>query len=201
MAEKRRCEKSQKALNFFLDLVPNSPVHRRTTLFLIKAPLKLQKEASTGGDRLLRRPIWPSLANFFASCFPLEKEYWSPRTVEYLFKPDLGLSTWFFKKLLLNNNIILKWNKTLIEMPNDYGSFCRFNRNGFVNYMTFCTSTNWTEVDAYYMSSRAQMVSVGLKWFLVSGCRVITSMRGRSVVLETCTRPPIHCFHSLEFYC
>ena len=36
------------------------------------------------------------------------------------------------------------------------------------------------------------MVSVGLKWFLVSGCRVITSMRGRSVVLETCTRPPIN---------
>ena len=54
-------------------------------------------------------------------------------------------------------------------MPKDYGSFCRFNRNCFVNYMTFCTSTNWTEVDAFYMSSISQMVSVGLKWFLVSG--------------------------------
>ena len=58
--------------------------------------------------------------------------------------------------------------------------------------MTFCTWTNWTEVDAFYMSLSAQMDSVGLKWFLVSGCPVITSMRGRSVVLDTCTRPPIH---------
>ena len=71
-------------------------------------------------------------------------------------------------------------------MPKDYGSFCRFNRNGFVNYMTFCTWTNWTEVNAFYMSSSAQMVSVGLKWFLVSGCPVITSMRWRSAVLS-CT--------------
>ena len=38
------------------------------------------------------------------------------------------------------------------------------------------------------------MVSVGLKWFLVPGFAVITSMCGRSVVLETCTRPPILAF-------
>ena len=94
----------------------------------------------------------------FASCFPLEKELNTEvrERLNIFSNQILGYSTWFFKKLLsIINNITIKSNKTLIEMPNDYGSFCRFNRNCFVNYMTFCTSTNWTEVDAYYMSSRA----------------------------------------------